>query len=136
MLKYIYVLCTLILLTGCANIEKKLKVSLGQEFTLQVGQIAQVDKEGFEIKFEKVLEDSRCPKGVTCIWAGQVRCELSIKDNESTTSLELTEPGLTDSLSLTTNNKFKIYYHVQPYPEAGQEIAPDKYRIILKVEQN
>ena len=138
MSKYISIFCTLILMLsiGCASTEEEVIASLGQEFSLQIGQIAQIDKEEFEIRFEKVLEDSRCPKGVTCVWAGRVRCELKIKDKETSTDLEIAEPGLTDSPSLIINKEYKIFYHIQPYPEAGKEIAPDEYRLILKVGKN
>jgi hypothetical protein len=138
LLKYIFILSTLILmlLIGCANTGEKVEASLGEEFSLQIGQIAQIDKEELEIRFEKVLADSRCPKGVTCIWAGQVRCQLRIKDKEAWTDLEIVEPGLTNPPSLIINRAYKIFYHIQPYPEAGKEITPDEYQLILKVETN
>lgn len=30
------------------------------------------------IKFKKVLSDSRCPRGVTCIWAGEAKVLVAI----------------------------------------------------------
>lgn len=138
MSKYIFILSTLILmlLIGCVKTEEKIEASLGKEFSLQIGQITQIDKGKLEIRFEKVLADSRCPKGVNCIWAGQVRCQLKIKDKETWTDLEIVEPGLTNPPSLIINREYKLFYHVQPYPEAGKEITSEEYRLILKVETN
>ncbi len=138
MLKYILILSILILmlLTGCANTEEKVKASLGAEFSLQIGQSAQIAKEELEIRFEKVLADSRCPKGVTCIWAGEVRCLLKIQDKKTWNDLVIVEPGPTNPPSLIINRDYKLFYHIQPYPEAGKEITPDEYRLILKVEKN
>lgn len=42
------------------------------------------------IGFEEVLEDSRCPTDVTCIWAGQAKIKLALSKNDSeTTPMEL-----------------------------------------------
>lgn len=138
MSKYIFILSTLILMlfTGCTNTEENVKASLGEEFSLQIGQSAQINKERLEIRFDKVLADSRCPKGVTCIWAGEVRCLLKVKDKETWTDLEIVEPGLTNPPSVIINRQYKIFYHIEPYPEAGKEITSDGYRLALKVETN
>jgi hypothetical protein len=31
-----------------------------------------IPKKGFHLKLQRVFDDSRCPEGVTCIWAGEV----------------------------------------------------------------
>ena len=51
-------------------------VSLGQPFELAPGAEATVAETGLHIGFKRVLEDSRCPAQVTCIWAGRVTVEL------------------------------------------------------------
>src|SRR5262245_3921286 len=42
----------------------------GQEFELSINQEAVVEGESLAVAFEAVLEDSRCPEGVDCIWSG------------------------------------------------------------------
>jgi Zn finger protein HypA/HybF involved in hydrogenase expression len=92
MLKYILVSCTfmLILSIGCVNTEAKTKAFLNQEFSLQIGQVAQFEKENLEIRFEKMLEDSRCPKNATCVWAGKADCKVAVIQSGATDSITLT----------------------------------------------
>lgn len=49
---------------------KEKSARLGQEFTLKVGEQVVIKEAGLKITFRTVAEDSRCPKGVDCIWAG------------------------------------------------------------------
>jgi hypothetical protein len=137
LLKYLFIFCSLlvVLLMCCTNNEEKVKTTLGQEFSLRIGQIAQINRDELEIKFEQVVEDSRCPKGVTCIWAGQVSCELQIKDKESSSNVKLTEPGSPGAPNQITYKKYRIFYHIQPYPEANKKISHEDYELILKIEK-
>jgi hypothetical protein len=77
--------------TGCSET----KVSLGQDFPLRVGQSASIKGEELQIKFLEVVADSRCPRGVTCIWEGEVSCMVTIKYRGSLQQMMLTEPGST-----------------------------------------
>ena len=44
----------------------------GVTFTLKFGQIAKVASENIELKLVKLVEDSRCPANVLCVWSGQL----------------------------------------------------------------
>ena len=50
-------------LAACAP--ARVQASLGQEFTLKLGQSARIQSEGLTLTFNDVSEDSRCPSGVT-----------------------------------------------------------------------
>ena len=52
-----------------------LRILPDQDFILHVGQRAKLDGV-FTIAFKSVLNDSRCPINVTCVWAGNGRVEL------------------------------------------------------------
>lgn len=39
-------------------------------------------KSGKEIVLVKVIDDSRCPEGVQCIWAGEVTIEVAAYENQ------------------------------------------------------
>ena len=43
---------------------------------LNIGKCLKFDR--VKIKFVKVLQDSRCPKGVNCVWAGEVTVLIDI----------------------------------------------------------
>jgi len=53
--------------------------SFGKTFKLTSGQNALFEEEKLNVKFLKVVEDSRCPEGAQCIWAGRliIRIDLS-----------------------------------------------------------
>lgn len=53
--------------------------SLGKEFKLRVGRGAVVRGEGLRAEFVSVVEDSRCPEGVNCIWAGNAKISLRLR---------------------------------------------------------
>jgi len=70
--KYLFLLSFVLLIplsSGCANVAK---ASLNSQFTLAPGQTVRIQSESMDIKFIGVTGDSRCPRGVECIWAGQV----------------------------------------------------------------
>ena len=108
-------------------------VSLGQEFSLHIGESASIRGEKLQFRFLEVTEDSRCPTGVVCIWEGRVSCLVEITYRESLHRVELTEPSLTSWPPENTFNEYKIAYHIEPYPQAGAEIAEDEYRLHLKI---
>jgi hypothetical protein len=132
---YILVALSLVLSLSCAVIDEKVKVAFGQEFSLQIGQSAQVGQGELEIKFVKVTEDSRCPRGATCIWAGQVSCEVLITGKGYSSPLIITEPGLRDSPNKMIFKNYRLNYHVQPYPEVNKKIAIEEYRLTLTIEK-
>jgi len=121
-----------LVVAGCGH-TGEVKADLGQEFTLSIGQTAVVRGENLRITFLEVLEDSRCPKNVTCIWAGRVRCLVEITDKDGSQEVELTEPGLTDKSTGQIYQGYQLTFRVQPYPEAGREISAEEYRLLLTV---
>jgi hypothetical protein len=60
--------------------------SVNKEFKLRFGGDAAVG-DGLKVKFSALVEDSRCPKGVDCIWEGnaKIKVELSGAGKESAT---------------------------------------------------
>jgi hypothetical protein len=124
-----------LLLVGCAGGGGPIKASLGQEFTLAIGQTAEITGENLMIRFLEVVEDSRCARDVYCVWAGRVSVVVEIKDDGSPYKMVLTEPGLTDAPGRETYQGYSLSFHVTPYPEAGKKITADEYRLSLVVTQ-
>jgi hypothetical protein len=129
-------LILLLLLTtlGC-NRSNQVNVNLGQEVSIAIGQTLYFNNEPFKIKFVEIINDSRCAKGVECIWQGEVssRLEITYKDNSYTKII--TQPGLTTEPSSDDFNIYVLKYNVQPYPEAGKSIKPNDYRLQLTVDK-
>jgi len=120
----------LLLISACARTENE--VSLGQEFTLAPGQSATVKNENLSIKFLSVTTDSRCPQGVTCVWAGEARCEVEITHSGTAFPLTLTQSGLSGPARADFQS-YEITFNLLPYPQAGQETKSEDYRLQLTI---
>jgi hypothetical protein len=125
----------LIILSGCQNSRGTNKVYLNDQFSLAIGQTAEVQEEQLTIKFEGISEDSRCPKGATCIWQGRVSCVLQVSDSSDSTKIVLTEPGLSDQYGKIIYRKYEFTSHVQPYPELGKKISSEEYGVLLTIKK-
>ena len=125
-----FLLSTMLFVVSACNSDA---VSLGQEFSLRIGESASIRGEELQVRFLEVTEDSRCPTGVVCIWEGRVSGLLEITYRESLHRVELTEPGLTSWPPENIFNEYKIAYHVEPYPQAGTEIVAEDYRLFLRI---
>ena len=70
-----------------------------------------------------LLEDSRCPLNVQCVWAGRVVLSTRIygPDFDETVPLVLGEPYATHGTSITLTS-------VQPEKMAGEEVPAPTYR--------
>ena len=75
------------------------------------------------------VNDSRCPKGATCIWAGMTQIDLVFR-SLATDTLRL---NTMDNQSDTIGNYIFQLMKVEPYPELDKEIKLDDYRITLKI---
>ena len=120
-------------LAACGSTPTEVYADPGEEFSLSIGQSAALKGQALRITFEDVIEDSRCPSDVTCIWAGRVSCIIKLVDGSSPYRMVLTESGLTDQYTRETYRKYQLAFQVRPYPEAGQSIRRDEYRLQLIV---
>lgn len=57
---------------------------------LTAGQSAEIAP-GTELRFDKVVSDSRCPANVQCVWAGEVKIALTLSSPEGKASIELSQ---------------------------------------------
>ncbi|GAB3202244.1 hypothetical protein GCM10027293_27380 [Pontibacter aydingkolensis] len=91
----------------------------------------------------KSINDSRCPTGVNCMWAGKADVVVSLeKKGGETVNLDLclgqcsnTNFKETDSTTLTLNgSKYKVtLLQVNPYPSSDNTEEPKV--VVLKVEE-
>ena len=93
-----------------------------------------IPKKGSHLKLKRVLNDSRCPEGTTCIWAGEVSVLVQVYNDKKF----IEEKTLTfNSKNREENNLwFSRYYSkkiksigVNPYPKQGV-VVKDKKKYI------
>ena len=89
------------------------------------------------IMFDSVLNDSRCPKGVACIWAGNARVQFIFSCYGDTTNFILnTLGGLTFRTdTLVSGYRVKLL-KLNPYPDLSYSIQQKDCRaeIIMNTE--
>jgi hypothetical protein len=100
-------------------------VSYGK-VTLKVGET--VHFKDNSITLLRVVDESRCPTGVTCIWAGTVKAEI-LSVTGMGTSTEKIELGK----FLTTEAEKIEVTSVTPYPSKDTSISQNEYSVTLEV---
>ncbi|MCB0466259.1 MAG: hypothetical protein KDC78_11410 [Aequorivita sp.] len=96
---------------------------------------------GISIKFLEVLEDSRCPEGVTCIWAGRAIVKVEVTSNgkteEKTLTFGETRPGEEKNTNLFNSKEFAINgLKLNPYPTSENTGKDKNYTLLVCEEKN
>lgn len=104
-------------------------VQLGQEFKIRVRQTAAIPIESALITFVKVTEDSRCPSGVQCAWAGQAKLVINVAlSGGGPGDVELTLGGSSPQAATLTYKAYTLELHsLDPYPVSTGQIKPEDY---------
>ena len=103
---------------------------LGDEFTLRVGESASITELGVWMRFNRVVDDSRCPANVVCFWEGDgaVLMEVAPLNGDSKESVLHTN---VEPTSLSLGRAELRLVRLDPYPAAPGSIAPDAYIVTL-----
>jgi hypothetical protein len=100
-----------------------------------------IEVEGLEFKFVALESDSRCPKGVQCVWAGEAIVLIDIYKNGKRIEQKRVSFSPTARLqnvigNLFTSDNLKVSgYNIAPYPEYRNKIDPKDYYIQLDVRE-
>jgi len=112
-------------------------ILLGEDYELAFDETVTFTEGGFTVHFDEVIEDSRCPNGVVCVWEGIAILNLTIADATDTTDLIFA----TDSINLNTlpTHEFGNYLleliEVNPYPHIDSLPITD-YSAIINIDHN
>lgn len=90
--------------------------------------------EEVQITFVAVIEDSRCPKNVMCVWAGQAVIALSVEGGPLTAprQVTLTLHAAPEGESVDIAGMRIQVTDVQPYPEDPNTTQPGDYTATLE----
>jgi hypothetical protein len=112
---------------------------LNEVFTLGGGQEAVISGENLRLRFNAVLEDSRCPTQVECFWTGQARIAVLVQPagDEPTITEFNTNPAPGQNLQTARVGEYTVSLQsLDPYPQSIDEsIALEDYRVTLSVEK-
>lgn len=97
---------------------------------------------GYSITFSEVLEDSRCPTNVTCIWEGRVKINVKIEEKGKKAVTETlifgaTRSGEDKNHMFFTSGGMKLEgIKVTPYPKTDKEKKEEKYTLLVCAYKN
>lgn len=123
-LLFLIMLCTGTLHAGRPN-------STPVEVTIKIGQSVDCGG-GMAIRFDDVLQDSRCPEGVACVWAGNAKVSVTVtKTGKEPARVELNtnlEPRIAKALSCTME-----IIRLDPLRRVNEKVDKNVYVLRLKV---
>lgn len=102
----------------------------GKKVLIKIGSTSNLAEEKIKIKLVEVLEDSRCPKGARCAWAGNAKIKLELTKNETTT-VELNTTLSPQTLSYSGYD-IKIL-SLTPYPDTSKNTNKSEYEVTLEL---
>jgi len=113
--------------------EQPAKVSF--ESLLSPGEFLSFENKS--IRFKEVISDSRCPKDVTCIWAGEAKVLVEVLENGKRVEEKII--SLRDAANFSFSfadsdiryslNALDLY----PYPSAKHKIDASEYCLRIKL---
>jgi len=95
--------------------------------------------EDINLKFEEVLSDSRCPKDVECVWAGEAKVLIEIYQNghiDIRKEIIIDVKGILNDASnlIYASNTIKVYATgLYPYPTTSQKKDLETYYLEISV---
>ncbi len=118
---------------------KPVTIRLEQPFSLAIGQRALLkEPDELELTLQNV-EDSRCPRGAQCVWAGEAIVTLAVRSaSQPPSTHHLTLGPDPSKRELQLGNMTLRLLDVLPYPEVKTTIEPSAYRVtfILHIAQS
>ena len=107
---------------------------VGESFTLEPGEGVTLESDGIGVRFMQVLEDSRCPTRVQCVWAGDaaVVVELAPQAGDAAEHTLHTNVG---QKSIVLGRYELSLLELSPYPDEPRSIPPEDYRATLVVQE-
>jgi hypothetical protein len=117
--------------TGACAIQS---APLGQDVALTIRTPVEFGPDRLRVRFDSVLQDSRCPRDVQCVWAGNAAARVRVQISSD----------LEQIIDLNTNvgpkeSHFDGYVlrlvALGPDPVSTTRIEPAAYRLTVRVER-
>jgi len=129
---------SLLLLAACGKSAAGApEARLGEPFPLRVGESASVEGVDLAIELVEVASDSRCPKDVTCIQAGEAVVRLALRSaGGESAELELAVPPGGSSRAESFGDFRIAIVKLDPEKESAKRIDPASYVATVTVRRS
>ncbi len=99
--------------------------------SLRIGQQGTVSG-GFTVRFDSVAEDSRCPTGLQCVWAGNCVVALTYTSGDRKVPFTLESYDRVKRDTIIDKHRIELLA-VSPYPDSvHRQIPPGEYVVELE----
>ncbi len=107
--------------------------SLGEEFTLSLGQGGSTSDGSVGVRFTNVPTESRCPSDVICVWEGFAEVALAVTVVGANDSTVLsTNPTVCCTADTVSGFVFAVR-GLDPLPRSNQTEIPYQVRLLVNV---
>ncbi len=87
-----------------------------------LGKSVELPGQGIGISFDRVVEDSRCPANVVCVWAGEAVIELTVTEADTSSVVRLSlRPGRVASSQPSSEDISMRLISLEPYPGSDDD---------------
>ena len=122
----------LVALFCCKNDFISAPLVLNKPIELRYGEISKNADYNISIVLDSVLNDSRCPIGMECIWAGNAEVRFIYSSANSTQPFVLNTLTSFPTDTLIEGYRIKLNT-LTPYPEAGLVIKQVDYKAEIQI---
>lgn len=103
-----------------------------EQFKIQVNQTKRVLRNKLTVKFVALVEDSRCPVDVTCVWSGNAKVRIQVgKSNGAMKTFEINTNLQPKTISYA-GYEIKLV-NLDPKPRTNVRINRDGYTATFSV---
>lgn len=109
---------------------------VGRELKIRAGRSVTFKGEDLRLRFLRVAEDSRCPKNVECVWAGNaaVLVEVGAKGGGRSRTLRLNTNASPERPAEAKHGAYTVrLVALGPYPRDARKIRQGEYTAALLV---
>ncbi len=115
-----------IIICGFIAAAAAMKTDAGQMVKLRINQQKTIRASNLTIKFISVVEDSRCPVGVNCIWAGNGKVKIKVMGkNKKSETFEL-NTNLSPQSVVFQGQEIRLM-NLEPNTDKDKAIKPADY---------
>lgn len=123
-----------LILTAC-NKQYFPKLEDGQ-VAVSIGHCSPAGNE-FRICFDSLITDSRCPRDVQCVWAGQAIIRVSFYENDRSHQFNMLlggRAGAADPGDTTIAGYHIVFEDLKPYPVHDKSQPANQYTALFRIQ--
>lgn len=119
--------------SGCSQLaDLNVNIVYDEPYEINVKTISKTIDSQYFVKFDSVLNDSRCPQGAVCVWEGYAKVRFIISDSikggqSQPIELFTLQQNEMSNEAFYKNIKIKLI-ELTPYPSIKSEPKYGKYR--------